>query len=97
RLHPAERGGVRAQRRLGQGWADGVTRYLITDNDALADEVIGKIAEVLGRAHKTAEAEGETGEARAILHIAHSFADELSAARADFKRERFITEIIEDR
>jgi hypothetical protein len=69
--------------------------YLITENDALAEEVIGKISEVLGRAHRTAEAAGEPGEARAILHVAHSFANELGAARADFDREKFIGEIME--
>jgi hypothetical protein len=69
-------------------------RYLISENDALAQEVIGKIAEVLGRAHRTALAADEPGEARAILGVAHSFAGELAAARADFDRERFIAEIM---
>ena len=67
--------------------------YLITENNALAEEVIGKIVEVLGRAHRTAQAANEPGEARAILHVAHSFANELAAARADFDRSRFIHEI----
>ena len=67
--------------------------YLITENNALAEEVIGKISEILGRAHRTAEAANEPGEARAILHVAREFADELSAARADFDRLRFIGEI----
>jgi hypothetical protein len=71
--------------------------YLITENNAFAEEVIGKIAEVLGRGHRAAEAANEPGEARAILGVAHAFADELAAARADFDRERFIREIIEDR
>ena len=69
--------------------------YLITENNALAEEVIGKIIEVLGRAHRTAEAAEELGEARAILHVAHSFANELAGARADFDRTRFIREITE--
>ena len=68
--------------------------YLITENNARAEEVIGKICEVLGRAHRTAAAANQPGEARAILHVAHTFADELAAARADFDRERFIGEII---
>jgi hypothetical protein len=69
-------------------------KYLISENDAFAQEVIGKVAEVLGRAHRTAEAANEPGEARAILGVAHSFADELAAARGDFDREGFIREIM---
>src|SRR4029079_4142687 len=68
---------------------------LITENNALAEEVIGKIVEVLGREHRTAQAANETGEARAILHVAHAFANELAAARPDFDRLRFIREITE--
>ena len=52
--------------------------YLITENNALAEEVIGKICEVLGRAHGTAQAANEPGEARAILHVAHAFAIEFA-------------------
>jgi hypothetical protein len=59
--------------------------------------VIGKVSEVLGRAHRTAMAADEAGEARAVLHVAHEFANELAAARADFDRGRFIREITEDR
>ena len=71
--------------------------YLITENNALAEEVIGKIVEVLGRGHRTAVAANEPGDARAILHMAHEFANELAAARADFDRVRFIREITDDR
>ena len=71
--------------------------YLITENNAFAEEVIGKVAEVLGRGHRRAAAANEPGEARAILHMAHEFANELAAARADFDRLRFIGEITEDR
>ena len=71
--------------------------YLITENNALAEEVIGKIVEVLGRAHRTAMAADEPGEGRVILHVAHEFANELAGARADFDRLRFIREITEDR
>jgi hypothetical protein len=73
--------------------------YLITENNALAEEVIGKIVEVLGRGHRRAVAANEPGEARAILHIhiAHELANELAAARADFDRVRFIGEITADR
>ena len=48
------------------------------------------IARVLGRAHRTAEAQNAPAEARAVLHMAHSFADELEAADPRFDRERFI-------
>jgi len=70
--------------------------YLITENNALAEEVIGKIVEVLGRAHRTAVAANQPGEARVILRVAHEFADELAAARADFDHVRFIRAITED-
>jgi hypothetical protein len=71
--------------------------YLITENNAFAEEVIGKICEVLGREHRTAMAANEPVAARAILSAAHAFADELAGARADFDRGRFIREITEDR
>ena len=71
--------------------------YLITENNALAEEVIGKISEVLGRGHRAAVAANEPGEARAILHMAREFANELAAARADFDRVRFIREITDAR
>ena len=45
--------------------------YLITENNAFAEEVIGKICEVLGREHRTAMAANEPGAARAILSAAH--------------------------
>jgi hypothetical protein len=71
--------------------------YLITENNALAEEVIGKIVEVLGRGHRMAVAANEPAAARTILRVAHEFANELAAARADFDRVRFIQEITEDR
>jgi len=48
------------------------------------------IARVLGRAHRTAKARNEPNEARAILHLAHSFADELETTDPRFDRQRFI-------
>ena len=48
------------------------------------------IAQVLGRAHQTAEAHNETTAARMILHVAHSFADELARTDTGFDRGRFI-------
>jgi hypothetical protein len=54
------------------------------------------IARVLGRAHRMAEARGEPDQARAILHVAHSFADELATANPRFDRMRFIKDATED-
>ena len=67
--------------------------YLITENNAFAEEVIGKLVEVLGRGHRSAVAADEPAAARAILEVAHEFAKELAGARADFDRMRFIREI----
>jgi len=55
--------------------------------DAAVEELI---AHVLGRAHRTAERLNSPDEARAILHVAHSFADELAGADPEFDRPRFI-------
>jgi hypothetical protein len=54
------------------------------------------IARVLGRAHRTMEARNAPDEARAILHVAHSFADELSTLDAGFDRMQFIKDVTED-
>ena len=54
------------------------------------------IARVLGRAHRTAEALDAPDEARAILHVAQSFADELGAVDPEFERVRFLKEVMED-
>jgi hypothetical protein len=48
------------------------------------------IAQMLGRAHRRAEAENAPDEARTILHVARSFADELAAKDPRFDREGFI-------
>jgi phage regulator Rha-like protein len=48
------------------------------------------IAHVLGRAHRKAEAQNAQNEARTILHMAHSFADELETTDPRFDRQRFI-------
>jgi hypothetical protein len=62
--------------------------------DALAQgdpvAVAQLIAHVLRRAHRMAERLESPGEARAILHVAHSFADELAIADPQFDRLRFI-------
>jgi len=48
------------------------------------------IADVLRRAHRIAESAGEPDEARAIFHVAHSFADELATMNPQFDRLQFI-------
>ena len=53
------------------------------------------IARVLRRAHGTMEAHGSPSEARAILHVAHSFADELSKLDPRFDRLQFIKDVTE--
>jgi hypothetical protein len=52
------------------------------------------IADVLSGAHLTAEAPDE---ARAVLHVARSFADELETMDPDFDRQQFIEATIEHR
>ena len=67
--------------------------------DALAErnrEPIDLIAGVLQRAHVAALAHDEPGEARAILHVAQSFADELAIANPCFDRLGFIRDATED-
>jgi hypothetical protein len=78
---------------------------VVTDDDGhtnLSDEIAGAlaprnavaveelIARVLGRAHRTAEDLDAPDEARAIFHLAHSFADELAGVDPQFDRARFI-------
>ena len=55
------------------------------------------IAQVLGRAHQTAEAQDAPNAARTILHVAHSFADELETTDPRFDRKRFIQAATEHR
>jgi hypothetical protein len=49
------------------------------------------VARVLRRAHESAEARNAADEARAILGVAHLFADELTASRPGFDRVGFVT------
>jgi hypothetical protein len=73
-------------------------RYEITDSRRANDPPVqGEavaldryIAGVLRRAHEAAEAADEPDEARAILHVAHAFADELAMMNPQFDRMRFI-------
>jgi hypothetical protein len=63
------------------------THALVTGDAVLAEDVI---ARVLGRAHRAAEALDAPDEARAILRLAHLFADELATMDQRFDRTRFI-------
>jgi hypothetical protein len=66
-------------------------------NDSETTEVDSLvIAQVLGRAHQTAEAHNEPNEARTILDVAHSFADQLSSTDNRFDREGFIEAATEE-
>ena len=65
---------------------------LETDPEAV-DQLI---ARVLSREQRTTEAISSPDEARAVLHVAHSFADELATLDPRFDRVRFIKEITED-
>jgi ABC-type transporter Mla subunit MlaD len=60
---------------------------LVQGDTAGAEQLI---ARVLGRAHRTAEALEEPDEARAILRLAHAFADELAGTDPRFDRAAFI-------
>jgi hypothetical protein len=48
------------------------------------------VARVLRRAHESAEARNAPNEARAILGVAHLFADELTASQPAFDRVGFV-------
>ena len=69
-----------------------VTARYVDDALVLGDPMAVEqlIADVLGRAHRTAEALNAPNEARAILEVAHSFADELATMNPRFDRMRFI-------
>ena len=56
-----------------------------------AEEAVDQfVARVLRRAHDSAEARNAPNEARAILEVAHMFADELIASEPDFDRLGFV-------
>ena len=54
------------------------------------------IARVLHRSHQVALALGEPDQARAILDVAQSFADELARTDAGFDRLAFLAAVTED-
>jgi hypothetical protein len=61
---------------------------LVVEGDPEAvDELV---ARVLRRAHEAAEAHNAPSEARAILGVAHLFADELTARHPGFDRLGFV-------
>jgi hypothetical protein len=56
-----------------------------------AEEAVDQfVARVLRRAHESAEARNAPNEARAILEVAHLFADELIATQPEFDRFGFV-------
>jgi hypothetical protein len=54
------------------------------------------IARVLGRAHHMADTLGAPSDARAILHVAQAFADELATLDSRFDRVQFVKDVTED-
>jgi hypothetical protein len=67
--------------------SDTIAEALIQGDPVAVEQLI---AHVLCRAHRMAEALSAPNEARAILHVARSFADELATADPTFDRLRFI-------
>jgi phosphomannomutase len=62
-------------------------RALLEDEAEAVDQFV---ARVLRRAHHSAEARNAPSEARAILEVAHLFADEWIASDPDFDRLGFV-------
>jgi phosphomannomutase len=58
--------------------------------DEEAEAVDQFVARILRRAHESAEARNTPSEARAILEVAHMFADEWIASDPDFDRLGFV-------
>jgi len=54
------------------------------------------VARVLDRAHRKAHAHKDPAAARTILHVAHSFADEMATVDPQFDRLRFIKDATRD-
>jgi hypothetical protein len=65
-----------------------MTRALVDGDPEAVDQFV---ARVLRRAHQSAEARNAANEARAILGLAHLFADELTARDPGFDRLGFVT------
>jgi hypothetical protein len=62
--------------------------YALVESDAEAVDQF--VARVLRRAHQTAQASNAPSDARAILHVAQLFADELTASHPGFDRLGFV-------
>jgi hypothetical protein len=62
--------------------------HALVDGDSEAVDQF--VARVLRRAHESAEARNAPDEARAILGVAHLFADELTATHPGFDRLGFV-------
>ena len=67
---------------------DRYTTAALVEGDAEAVDQF--VARVLHRAHEAAEARNAPSEARAILGVAHLFADELTASHPEFDRLGFV-------
>jgi hypothetical protein len=65
-------------------------------DNSQAEAVDQLIARVLRRTHRTMEDLDAPDEARAVLHVAHAFADELSDLDPRFDRVQFIKDATED-
>ena len=65
-----------------------VNHALVECDPEAVDEFV---ARVLRQAHQSAEARNAADEARAILGLAHLFADELTAGDPGFDRLGFVT------
>jgi hypothetical protein len=65
---------------------------MVQGNPEAVEELI---AHVLRRARGIAETLNAPNEARAVLRVAHSFADELAATNPRFDRLRFIRAVTE--
>jgi hypothetical protein len=66
-------------------------------NDTLVEEAVDQfVARVLRTAHRAAEARNAPSEARAILDLAHLFADELTVVDPEFDRLGFVVAATED-
>jgi hypothetical protein len=64
------------------------TNHALVESDVEAVDQF--VARVLRRAHESAEARNAPNEARAILEVAHLFADELIASQPEFDRLGFV-------
>jgi hypothetical protein len=60
------------------------------------DTVDQLIARVLRQAHREMEVRDAPDEARAVLHVAQSFADELAIRDPRFDRMQFIKDVTEE-